>query len=130
MFPSTHPLSICHHSFLSSSDNQKVPRLFSFFFAHKMGSVECVKHRHTKFGGSFFLPCNVIDYLKFFLHQCHNNRYILCNVPNIQIVPFDFSTFLHNLILFLLNLCFSSILVSPSENLSHEPLFTETIFPV
>ena len=56
-------------------------------------------------------------------------EYILCNVPDIQIVPFGFSTFLHNLIHFLLNLCFSSTLVPLSESLSHEPLFTETIFP-
>ena len=44
-------------------------------------------------------------------------------------MPFGFNTFLHNLIHFLLNLCFSSTLVPLSEILSHEPLFTETIFP-
>ena len=54
---------------------------------------------------------------------------ILCNVPDIHIVPFGLSTFLHNLIHFLLNLCFSSTLVPLSESLSHEPLFTETILP-
>ena len=93
-----------------------------------MVSVECVKHRHAKFGGGFVF-CHVM-LLIILKPSCSNAipiEYILCNVPDIQIVPFGFSTFLHNLIHFLLNLCFSSTLVPLSESLSHEPLFTETI---
>ena len=96
----------------------------------KMVSVECVKHRHAKFGGGFVF-CHVM--LLIILNPSCSSaipiEYILCSVPDIQIVPFGFNTFLHNLIHLLLNLCFSSTLVPPSESLSHEPLFTETIFP-
>ena len=95
-----------------------------------MVSVECVKHRHAKFGGGFVF-CHVM-LLIILKPSCSNAipiEYILCNVPDIHIVPFGFSTFLHNLIHFLLNLCFSSTPVPLSESLSHEPLFTETIFP-
>jgi len=109
---------------------KKCRDFFSFFLAHKIVSVECVKHRHAKFGGGFVF-CHVI-LLIILKPSCSNAipiEYILCNVPDIHIVPFGFSTLLHNLIHFLLNLCFSSTLFPPSESLSHEPLFTETIFP-
>ena len=84
-----------------------------------MVSVECVKHRHAKFGGGFVF-CHVM-LLIILKPSCSNAipiEYILCNVPDIHIVPFGFSTFLHNLIHFLLNLCFSSTLVPLSESLS------------
>ena len=95
-----------------------------------MVSVECVKHRHAKFGGGLVF-CHIM-LLIILKPSCSNaipTEYILCNVPDIHIVPSGFNTFLHSLIHFLLNLCFSSTLLPFSESLSHEPLFTETIFP-
>ena len=91
-----------------------------------MVSVECVKYLQLIFGGGFVF-CQVILFIILNPNSSSTNpiTYILCTVPDIQIVPLSFNTSLHFDIHDLLNSYFSL----KSTILSQSPLSTFAIFP-